>query len=149
MDTRPSIAFSVVLLALLGASSLASCRCATRIDYPAADPSLPFSSAVQVGSTVYVAGHLGVDPATNTVPSDPAAEAELLLDRFAATLAQVGLTMDHLVQVQVFCSDVGLYQVWNDAYRARFRDGFPSRAFIGSGPLLRGARFEMQGIAEK
>lgn len=149
MDTRPSIAFSFVLLALLGASSLASCRCTDRTDFPAADPSLPFSSAVRVGNTVYVAGHLGVDPATNAVPADPGAEAELLLDRFAATLEQVGLTMDHLVQVQVFCSDVGLYQVWNDAYRARFSSGFPSRAFIGSGPLLRGARFEMQGIAVK
>jgi hypothetical protein len=55
--------------------------------------------------------------------------------------------MDDLVQVQVHCSDVGLYQVFNDAYRARFSGAFPARAFLGSGTLLRGCRFEMLGIA--
>ena len=55
--------------------------------------------------------------------------------------------MDDLVQVQVFCSDVGLYDTFNAAYRARFSGEFPARAFIGSGTLLRGCRFEMLGIA--
>ena len=57
------------------------------------------------------------------------------------------MTMDDLVTVRVFCSDVGLYNTFNTAYRKLFRDNFPARAFIGSGTLLRGARFEMTGTA--
>ena len=59
------------------------------------------------------------------------------------------MTMDDLVSVQVFCSDVSLYGTFNDVYKGYFTKGFPARAFLGSGPLLFGARFEVQGIAVK
>ena len=53
----------------------------------------------------------------------------------------------NLVRVKVYCSDVSLYTTFNDLYRARFKKGdFPTRAFIGSGPLLRGCKFEISGI---
>ncbi len=121
--------------------------CASPVEvFSAPDPTLPFSSAVRVGDTLHVAGHLGVD-GDGRVPADPADEVRLLLDRFAATMARAGMTMDDLVAVQVYCSDVSLYGVFNDLYRERFEGVFPSRAFIGSGPLLRGARFEMLGTA--
>jgi enamine deaminase RidA (YjgF/YER057c/UK114 family) len=57
--------------------------------------------------------------------------------------------MDDLVAVQVFCSDISLYDEFNAIYRTYFSGGFPTRAFIGSGKLLRGGRFEVQGIAVK
>ena len=113
----------------------------------AADPQLPFSNGVLVGDTFYVAGHLGLDKDTGQAPTDPKVEAGLLLDSFAATLAEVGMDMDDLVRVQLFCSDVGLYQTFNDVYRQRFKGTFPARAFIGSGKLLRGCRFEILGTA--
>lgn len=115
--------------------------------HPGSNPELPFSQAVEVGRTVYLAGHLGLDPASGTPPADPADEAERMLDAFGATLDRVGAGFGDLVQVQVFCSDVALYDVFNRAYAARFDGEFPARAFVGSGPLLRGARFEMLGIA--
>jgi enamine deaminase RidA (YjgF/YER057c/UK114 family) len=55
--------------------------------------------------------------------------------------------MDDLVSVQVFCSDVGHYDAFNRVYRTFFSGEFPARAFLGSGTLLFGARFEVQGIA--
>lgn len=57
--------------------------------------------------------------------------------------------MDDLVSMQVFCPDLSLYDKFNEIYRTYFTRHFPARAFIGSGPLLRGARFEAQGIAGK
>ena len=66
-----------------------------------------------------------------------------------ATILPAGMTMDDLVSVQVFCSDVSLFDKFNGVYRGYFKKDFPARAFIGSGPLLRGARFEMQAIAVK
>ena len=56
-------------------------------------------------------------------------------------------TMDDLVQVQVFCSDLSLYQDFNKLYASYFDGGAPARAFVGSGPLLFEARFEINGIA--
>ena len=145
MPTPTSRHAVVFLLSLPLAIAFAGC--ADRHYLPPDDPNLPFSKGVLVGSTFYVAGHLGVDPDTGLAPADPAEEARLLFDGFVATLARVGMTMDDLVTVLVFCSDVGLYNTFNTAYRKLFCDNFPTRAFIGSGTLLRGARFEMTGTA--
>ena len=135
------------LLALISLIAVLSACAGARTHVPGDDPDLPFSRGVLVGNTFYVAGHLGLDPATRRAPTDPSVEAGLMLDAFARTLAKVQLTMDDLVSVQVYCSDVGLYDQFNAVYRARFAERFPARAFIGSGTLLRGARFEIQGIA--
>ena len=106
----------------------------------------PFSGAVQVGKTLYLSGSIGVD-ANNKVPDTAEAEARLLLDSIQRTLKEAGLTMDDLVSVQVFCSDVKHYDAFNTVYRTYFKKEFPARAFIGAGKLLFDARFEMVGIA--
>ena len=108
---------------------------------------LPFSDAVLAGDTLYIAGKGGVLPGTRTVPEDPKEEARLLMEDFKVTLERVGMTMEDLVYVTVYCTDLSLYAAFNEVYREYFEENFPPRAFVGSGPLLFGLRFEMQGIA--
>jgi enamine deaminase RidA (YjgF/YER057c/UK114 family) len=108
---------------------------------------LPFSMGVLVGSTFYLSGHLGLDLTTRKVPADVEQEARLMMDGFRATLEKADLTMQDLVYVQIFCSDVALFDRFNAVYRTYFTEPLPARAFIGSGPLLFGAHFEIQGIA--
>jgi reactive intermediate/imine deaminase len=107
----------------------------------------PFSDAVVVGDTVYLAGRIGIDPKTGKAPDDLDQEIRLLLDGVKAVLAATGLTMDDLVSVQVYCPDLTLYDRFNAVYRGYFGKDVPARAFVGSGPLLRGGHFEIQGIA--
>lgn len=109
---------------------------------------LPFSGGVLVGNTFYLAGKIGLTP-DRRVPATAAEEARLVLEDVKATLAKVGMSMDDLVSVQVFCSDVSHYNDFNKVYRTYFTKEFPARAFLGSGTLLFGARFEVQGIAVK
>jgi len=109
--------------------------------------SLPFSDAVLVGDTLYLAGRIGLKPGTREVPAKAEEEAKLVLDQFKTVLAAADMTMDDLVSVQVFCSDVSLFDTWNKIYPTYFTKELPARAFIGSGPLLFGARFEMQATA--
>jgi enamine deaminase RidA (YjgF/YER057c/UK114 family) len=82
-----------------------------------------------------------------TVPEDPKEEARLLMETYKSILEQVGMTMDDLVYVTVYCPDLSLYADFNEVYRSYFSGPFPARAFVGSAPLLMGMRFEMQGIA--
>ena len=110
---------------------------------------LLFSSAVIAGNTVYLAGHIGFDPATRKLPDDIEQEARFVLDALRDTLTRSGLSMQDLVSLTVFCPDPSLYERFNSVYRTYLRAPFPTRAFIGSGPLLFGAHFEIQGIAVK
>jgi 2-iminobutanoate/2-iminopropanoate deaminase len=109
----------------------------------------PFSDAVLVGNTLYIAGHIGMDPKTGKPGANAEDEARLVMDAVRHTVESAGMTMDDLVSVQVFCSDVSLYDTFNKVYRGYFHDEFPARAFLGSGKLLFDARFEVNGIAVK
>jgi len=102
----------------------------------------PFSGAVVVGDTAYLSGVLG---------SGDTAEAAATagLTSLQSSLKAAGMTMDDLVSVQIFCPDVANYDAFNKVYRTFFTQEFPARAFLGSGPLLNGAKFEIQGIAVK
>ena len=113
------------------------------------DTSLPpFSAGVLVGNTLYLSGKIGLTP-DRKVPATAAEEARLVLDDVKSTVQLAGMTMDDLVSVQIFCSDLSHYDEFNKVYRGYFTKEFPARAFIGSGPLLFGARFEIQAIAVK
>jgi reactive intermediate/imine deaminase len=115
---------------------------------PADTAVTPFSGAVLVGNTLYLSGKIGLTP-DRKVPGSAAEEARIVLDDVKATLTAAGMTMDDLVSVQIFCSDVSHYDAFNRVYRTYFTREFPARAFIGSGALLFGARFEVQAIAVK
>ena len=80
-------------------------------------------------------------------PEDPKAEAELLMQNFKNVLAMADMTLEDLVSVTIYSPDLSLYGDFNEVYRSHFEGDFPARAFIGSGPLLFGMRFEMQAIA--
>lgn len=107
----------------------------------------PFSESVPAGDTLYVSGHIGLDPQTGKPAGTAEAEARLMMDAFRRTVENAGMRMDDLVSITIFCSDVGLYDEFNTVYRSYFSGRLPARAFIGSGALLFGARFEVQGIA--
>jgi 2-iminobutanoate/2-iminopropanoate deaminase len=106
----------------------------------------PFSGAVRVGETLYLSGTIGRMP-DGSIAATAEEEARLVLDNVKGTLESAGMTMEDLVFVQIFSSDVSDYDAFNAVYRTYFEQEFPARAFIGSGTLLFGARFEVQSIA--
>jgi len=119
-----------------------------RLDLPGRSDDRPFKHAIVAGDAIYLAGTLGIDPETSKIPEDPMKEARLMMDSFKAKVELAGATMSDLVSVQVFCSDISLYGKFNELYGSYFEKGqYPVRAFVGSGELLAGARFEINGIA--
>ncbi|MEG9431360.1 RidA family protein [Terriglobus sp. ADX1] len=119
-------------------------------EYFTQNPQYPFADAVLVdGLTLYLSGRIGLLPGTTQTPSTAEEEARLVLDDIQKVLALAGMKMEHLVQLQVFCSDVSLWETFNAVYRTYFTGPLPPRAFLGSGTLLFNARFELIGIAVK
>ena len=115
------------------------------VNLPGRSVEAPFSDAILAGDTLYLSGRLGLE--NGQLPADPQQEARNVLDQIQAVLEQAGMTMDDLVSVQVFCSDVAHYADFNAVYTSYFTSDPPARAFVGSGALLRGARFEVMGVA--
>ena len=119
------------------------------LNNPGRADSNPYSNLVVVGDTVYLAGSIGIDPATGAPPDKVEDEVKIVMDSMKDRLERVGMSMDDLVMVNVYCPDLTLYDRFNAVYRTYFDDHFPARAFLGSGPLLLGGHFEITGIAVK
>lgn len=112
----------------------------------ATEKHLPFSSAVQVGQTLYIAG---TTADTDKLATGLSAEQEArnIMEQVKKTLESAGMTMDDLVSIQVYCTDLALYDTFNGVYSKYFQANFPARAFVGVAKLLFGAHFEVSGTA--
>jgi 2-iminobutanoate/2-iminopropanoate deaminase len=110
---------------------------------------IPFSDAVLVGNTLYIAGHIGLDAKSGMAPANSEEEAKLVMDGFKQTVEQAGMSMDDVVSIQVLCTDLKLYDTFNNTYKTYFHGDYPARAFVGAASLLRGGHFEVLGIAVK
>lgn len=116
--------------------------------YFSANPKQPFSDAVLIDDrTLYLAGRIGLLPGTQQVPETIEEETTLLMEGLVEILRQAHMSTADLTYVQVFCPDVSLWERFNAVYAGYFTGPLPPRAFVGSGALLFGAHFELQGIA--
>ena len=145
---KAALAVAILLCALPVTSSAAPFE-----HFPAGQPgaSAPaYSAAVRDGDTLYISGTAdGTDPATGKPPVDATQGAKVVMNNVKVILEKAGYTMDDLVWVQIFTTDLKYYGDFNAVYRTFFKGPLPARAFIGAGSLLGGARFEVMGIARK
>ncbi|MGZ5930331.1 MAG: RidA family protein [Rhizomicrobium sp.] len=113
-------------------------------------PTPAYSAAVETGNTLYVSGTAdGTDPDTGKRPVDATTGAKVVLNSVKKILETAGYTMDDLVWVQTFATDLKDYADFNAVYRTYFKGPLPARAFIGAGSLLGNAHFEVMGMAVK
>ena len=90
---------------------------------------LPFSPGLELGDILYVSGHLGVDPAVGKAPDDPEEEARQVLHSVELTLKEAGMSMDDLVYVEIYCTDLKLYGAFNKAYASTLKSPYSCPRF--------------------
>jgi 2-iminobutanoate/2-iminopropanoate deaminase len=108
----------------------------------------PYSRAVWAGDTLFLAGQLGIDPATNKlVEGGVGAETEQLLKGLTAVLEAAGLTMNDVVKANVFLTDMADFAAMNKVYETFFEAPYPARSTIGIAALPAGAHVEIEFVA--
>jgi 2-iminobutanoate/2-iminopropanoate deaminase len=120
-----------------------------RIDTDRAPAAIgPYSQAVLVGNTLYLAGQIALDPASgDMVGAGPEggieAETRQVMENLGSVLEAAGFTFDQVVQSQVFLVDLDDFAAMNEVYASYFGDLPPARATVGVATLPRGARVEI------
>jgi 2-iminobutanoate/2-iminopropanoate deaminase len=108
----------------------------------------PYSQGVRAGDTLYVSGYGPVDPETGEdVEGDVQAETEQVLDNIAATVEEAGGSLDDVVKVTVYLTDLDDYDRVNDAYGEQFTDDPPARVCVEVSRLPDDVRVEMDAVA--
>ena len=99
----------------------------------------PYSQAVRTGSTVYFSGQIPLDPATqDLVGEDFGAQARQVFDNLAAVAGAAGGSLDEIVKLTVYLTDLGRFAEVNEIMSGYFSEPYPARAAIEAGVPLRG-----------
>ena len=110
---------------------------------------LPFSTAVRVGSMLYLSGQLGIDAATGRlVPGGIEAETDQALKNIEQVLLSLRSNKQHIIRCEVFLANFEEFASMNKAY-ANFFDGddLPARSAVAVSGMALDARVEIQAIA--
>ena len=106
----------------------------------------PWSPAVLVGSTLYLAGHGGVGPGSPR-PAAFEEEARLAFGALGRTLAAAGMDAGNVVSLYVYLSAIGDVAAFEKVLRDQYPSNLPARSIVGVGRLPGGARVQLQAIA--
>lgn len=108
----------------------------------------PYSQAVRVGSTIYCAGQIPLDPKSGQIVSqDISEQTQRVLNNIAAVLRAERLNFDHVVKTTIFLIDMADFQTVNEIYATFFKHNPPARSTVQVSALPKGARIEIEVIA--
>ncbi len=109
----------------------------------------PFSDAVEVGNTLYLAGQVGINPTTGKLPEGGIeAETRQTLENIKEVLKHHGSNLEHVVKCTVILSTTDDFSNFNKIFREYFPKNKPARTTF-AGDLLVGAKIEIDVIAVK
>jgi 2-iminobutanoate/2-iminopropanoate deaminase len=115
---------------------------------PAPVGGAPYNQAVIANGLVFVAGQVGLDPATGTlVEGDVEDQADRVFDNLAAILEAAGSSLDAVVKATVFLCSMGDFGRVNGVYARRMPEPFPARSAFAVRELPLGALVEIEVIA--
>jgi len=107
----------------------------------------PYSQAVRAGNTVYFSGQIPLDPATGEiVAGDITAQARRAFDNLKAVAEAAGGTLDDIVRVGLYVTDLGEFAQVNAVMAEYFAAPYPARSTIEVPALPKGARFEVDAV---
>jgi reactive intermediate/imine deaminase len=106
-----------------------------------------YSQAVGAGNTVYISGQIPLDPATMEVVGGGFAEQiRRVLDNLDALARAAGGSLDDIVKLTVYLTDLGDFATVNEIMGQYFSEPYPARAAVGVAALPKGVPVEIEAI---
>ncbi|MDB4121077.1 RidA family protein [Gammaproteobacteria bacterium] len=107
----------------------------------------PYSQAVQWGDVVFISGQIPLDPKNgqlnNATFED---ETNQVLDNLEAICQEAGGTLDHILKLTIYLTDLSKFDVVNSIMASRFSEPFPARATLEISKLPKEVSIEMDAI---
>jgi reactive intermediate/imine deaminase len=110
-----------------------------------------YSQAIRIGndaggSTVYVSGQIGLDPASMQMVEGIDAQTHRVFRNLAAVATAAGLGLEHAVRMTVYLTDLAHFARVNEIMAQYVKEPYPARAAVGVSGLPRGALVEIDAI---
>jgi len=118
-----------------------------------------YSHAMAYGELIFVSGIASRDPVTNEVPGlrlsasgekiayDIRQETRATLRNIAAILATAESSLERVLEINVFLTDMGDFAAYNEVFAEFFSTHHPARTTIGVASLPGKISIEMKAVA--
>ena len=107
----------------------------------------PYSQAVQWGDVVFISGQIPLNPENgqlnNATFED---ETNQVLDNLEAICQEAGGTLDRILKLTIYLTDLSKFDVVNSIMASRFSEPFPARATLEISKLPKEVSIEMDAI---
>jgi 2-iminobutanoate/2-iminopropanoate deaminase len=107
----------------------------------------PYSQGIKNGNIIFVSGQLPMNPHTGELFTDVKKAAAAALDNVKAILSSGGATLDDVVKVVVYLTDMNDFADVNEVYGTYFTQNCPARSCFAVAGLPKGAVLEIEAIA--
>ena len=101
----------------------------------APQPEGPYSHAVVSGGLVFISGQGPVNPETGTMPDAFADQVRQTLRNVQTILEAAGSSLDDVVKVNAYVTDLTRFQEFNEVYKEFFPNDPPARTTVGASLL--------------
>ncbi|MBC5799847.1 MAG: RidA family protein [Candidatus Eremiobacteraeota bacterium] len=109
----------------------------------------PYNQAIRAGDFLFCSGQIPLDPATGElVAGDVAAQTRRVMENVRAVLAAASATFANVAKTTIYLIDMNDFAAVNDVYGSYFSESRPARSTVAVAALPRGARVEIEVIAE-
>lgn len=113
----------------------------------APQPSGTYSTAIQVGNTIYLAGQIPLDPITgNMIEGDISMQVRQVFHNMRAVAEAVGSTLNNIVKLTIYLTDLTHFPIVNQVMPTFFNEPYPARTTVEVRALPKGASIEIDGI---
>jgi 2-iminobutanoate/2-iminopropanoate deaminase len=110
----------------------------------------PYSQAILVDGTLYLAGQIALDPSSGKlVEGGIEVQTRRVMQNLNAVLDAAGYQFDDVVQTQVFLSNLNHYKAMNSVYATYFDERPPARAVVEAARIPRDALVEIMMVAQR
>lgn len=109
---------------------------------------LPLSQAIKVGNLVFTSGMTARDPKTRQfIGGDIEQQTERIILNLQKILENAGSSLEKVVKVTVFLTDIRDFEGMNKAYRSYFPKDPPARSTVEVSKLAIPALVEIEMVA--
>lgn len=108
----------------------------------------PYSPGVVAGGFLFVSGQIPLDPVSGQLTLDTfETQARRTLENLKAVVEAAGASLDDVVKVTIFLTDLDRFEELNAIYAEYFNDAKPARATVQVAALPKGVAIEMDCVA--
>ena len=107
----------------------------------------PYVQAVKVKDMLYVSGQIPVTPNGEMVEAEISKQSMQIFENLKAILQEVGTSIDNVVKVTCYITDMSNFSAFNKVYASYFSKSFPARVCIEVSKLPKDSMVEIDAIA--